>query len=418
MPKFHKPLPADDPPANEEHLMPRLTESGAPAQGAPPPVRVGPNTPLPNSAGDAHQGTHLVEALVDQLAAGQVESLYSLHGAASDVRASTAALAAAEAALRESCNHIASSVSRAAVAQVDTYLNDSLATLQSAIATAVHTLQEAAERLDERTRHTEATLRAAGDTTREQIHLSTDLLVEAGARFDQTVAGLESVGQVLIDGVAARAEDLFTRFRAEDEARQMRDGEIEERLRKRIDNVLTTASTKVDAVVDRLGDQAAVLAARDKEQETLRADALVIALEALMERKGGRGGLRDKIRDGLVAARVRREALGSAPDPAPSQVRATETASRAAGAVSLPHELPKAPAAARKVASSVKGAESSRRSALASPPAPKPPAAHPTQAKRPAAKTPAAKKAVAKTPAAKLPAPRARRATTAPEETP
>ena len=362
----------------------------------------------------------LVGALVDQLAAGQVETLYSLQTAAAAVRHGSAAfqagtvapieqlhevlraLTAAEASLTASAALVASDLAerltseiggqfstlvdvrlKAAeatitdavaglhataatlqvgladgAAQVQAALTDSAAQVQAALTDsatlAFSRFEQAADQLrttnagvvETATATAEratATLAASahafnegldrsGTVTVDKVTSVTDLLVSTARRIDEginrtaaeamgtfgevlenlvavsaeTLDGVDHAGRNLVLALNGRLKSFFEELEVAIEVQSQRDIRLDAELDGRVRKLVDRTDASIARSSDRLRKETDRLAMRDQEQEYLRADAFVSALESLLSRSGGRSHLRDKVRGVMVSERRKR----------------------------------------------------------------------------------------------------------------
>jgi hypothetical protein len=410
--------------------------------------------PAPEAAAELPDtGRRLVEALTEQLAAGQVETLYSLQTAAAQLRRHTAAVTSASEAVAASLSgfseRVANEVSqgfaallREATASIGEHLTTEVEASTSELRDAAQThAQAVASQLDATSGHLSTVLDAAVTRTddarqglewvaqqgAQQLVAAADALADhraageaaltvAGKQFADQVAtagndvlqhlrdGLqelvaqagqarEEIEQVLRDTRAA-AETELTALRQQVEAAERREESVGERLQAHVEQLVARTDATVSQSLTHLRAVADAL---------LERDAMLERRTVLQEGGASTKRLRDRIFRGMAVAK---EQPVARPAPAPTPAAEPTPASRAAAPKAGVPEPPPAPAPAKKAAPT--------KVTAAKAPAKKAPTKAP--AKAAANKAAPTKVTAAKAPAKKRPA--ATPAKAAPELTP
>jgi len=287
-------------------------------------------TPGPTTPGqDAGALRHLVDALVDQLAAGQVETLYGLHSAAAGVRQQAEAL-------------------RAAAAEVLSARAE-LAEAQAALVEGRTALQELVDAL-----RTDLVPEVVAQV-QDQVSALVSAQVEAiGRATTETAAAVDEAGRILIDAFAGRVASFFSQLQQDLTKREARDTTRERALYERVQKLAEQGEARVKDLTDRLAHETAQLLSRDQELERQRAEAFVGVLETLLTKVGGRRQLRGRVRE-LVhtehevprgAAVPATPVAPPAEPPQPAPVTKAPAAKKAAPAKKAPARKPVAVKAA------------------------------------------------------------------------
>jgi hypothetical protein len=310
---------------------------------------------------------HLVSALVDQLAAGQVETLYGLHSAAAgvrqqaeqlrtaaavpaetlasaaaDVRSAQATLADGRTALQLLTDTLRTELAEQVAAQVTAQVHEQVRALVDAQSDAVVArLTAATEALEASTQQwqrtleesAEATAASLADGTRaavtelttaaEGLANGTESLV--GAASD-TAAAIDEAGRILVDEFAARVASFFSQLQQDLTRRESRDTAREKALYARVEQLAAQGELRVEELTERLSEATAQLLRRDQELEGARAEAFVDVLETLLTKLGGRRQLRARVREVVQVDRQPPPSTTVSPPPVEHATERVQTA--------------------------------------------------------------------------------------------
>jgi hypothetical protein len=323
-----------------------------------------------NPAGDdllaelRRAGERIVDALRDQVADGQAETLHSLSSAAHDLRqqldqvlragqelsqATTAMTAevgervsalltqGVEEGLREGRQGLADFAGQTAKAAADAHT-----AMEWAVSNGEDRLTEAAADLAEQRTQLEKALAAGGDALVKKVRAAavtaTELIqVEAADAVTLLEGAFATAQTFLVDSERATAARLAV-LRQQVTAAERREGAVAERLQAQLDALVARLDATAGASLGRLEAVAESLALREQALEARRADEFVRVLSALLS-EGGAGGrrLRDRLRRGIDTQRADAPARATAPAraraTAPARAHARAHAPADAGAV-------------------------------------------------------------------------------------
>jgi NADH dehydrogenase/NADH:ubiquinone oxidoreductase subunit G len=244
-------------------------------------------------AGQMIGGRHLVDALSDQLADGQVETLYTLSSAV--------------AAFRRHASEVTERTSQAgdqiaaATALSSQDIRDSV---EAALVSAEARLALSTQQLTAATESAIASVNAASAAGAATI--------EAAAV--RSAGHIEAVARDMAGELGVAAEDFLVGFTNGMAAADQRDARAERRGEARVQRLVDRADAALAAATSALAEQTARLEARDAELERQRTAEFVRVLDEILGRAGARGrDLRDRVRGVLD-----RERTAEPPAPAPS----------------------------------------------------------------------------------------------------
>ncbi len=276
----------------------------------------------------------LVAALVDQLAAGQVETLYSLHTASTTLARRSEELATLAADLS---GQITAQVTAQVTEQLTALVTERFSAAESLLAGASAAMEErvrhaeslllqATAAMDARLASAELTLattkggvdaataglsaaaaQAHGDLARTTQETSRDinsLVDELAAVAGQTLDGVQLAGQVVVSALNDRVETFLQALTEARDHTAEHSADLEQTLEARVARLVSRTDAAVVRLAERLKAETDRLALRDEVQEELRAAAFVTVLEDLLARAGGRRALRDRVRDVLAQERT------------------------------------------------------------------------------------------------------------------
>ena len=172
------------------------------------------------------------------------------------------------------------------------------------VAKAVEQMSAATEQLDAASSRVEQGVRQAGLAAETAFTGFTDNLVAAGL---ETLEGIEHAGRSLLAKLDRQVEGFLATLTQNLELQTDRDLQVETELNDRVRQLVDRTDLGVRRLSDRLRKETDRLAQRDEEQEHLRADSFVNALETLLAQTDGRSPLRSRIMDVLGSERRKRE---------------------------------------------------------------------------------------------------------------
>ena len=332
------------------------------------------------------------EAAMDAAAASVTERL-----ASSVARAEAAMAAAADAAVEQLARANADSSS-----DLTAMTAVSAAAMTTAVDAAVEQIMRATADLDEAGSRVERSTQQTGTVLDETFTRLINNLVEVAL---ENLEGVEHAGKSLLTRLDGQVEGFLGTLAQALEVQATRDAQVEVELSDRLRRLVDRTDVGVRRLSDRLRKETDRLAQRDEEQEYLRADSFVNALETLLARTDGRSHLRSRIMEVLGSERRKRdEPRAVAARPSAQPLEAYDDLDNFADFDDLdPAEptpapvLPK-PAAVVRVRPPVKPL-------VVTAPAPEPISSKPAVAKPAAVKKPAPPRTAATKPAATKPAP-------------